>query len=137
MDGTENLNGNLPSLPEILEGTAEKSSIRKLLQACVENEKPTIETETIQRNFGNRQNGNRDNPKKLWNRQKQAGKQQTRKKPEHATQNWRPKLRKARNGNLHKNGNLTLKKTKKLVENGEKTTCSGLTADTEMNEFSI
>ena len=38
MDGTENLNGNLPSLGR---KPQEKSSIRKLLQACVEHELDT------------------------------------------------------------------------------------------------
>ena len=62
MDGTESLNGNLPSLPEILEGNRKKSqAYEKLLQACVENEKPTMETETIQRNFGRQ--GQKSSPK--------------------------------------------------------------------------
>ena len=53
----------------------EKSNIRKLLQACVENEKPTMETETIQRNFGNRQETDRKttNPKKIQNTRHKTG----------------------------------------------------------------
>ena len=96
MDGTENLNGNLPSLPEILEVN------RKM-----------------------RNPGNRDNPKNFGTDRKQIGKQQTRKKSKaHDTKLagqtakgpfWKP-AQKRKPGT---------EKTKKFAENGKKTTCSG------------
>ena len=96
MDGTENLNGNLPSLPEILEGNRKKS---QAYENCC---KPVWKMRNPQ--------WNRDNPKELWKPTKNRQENNKPAKPKHTTQNWQAKLRKARNGNLHKSGNLTLKK---------------------------
>ena len=77
-------------------------------------------------------NGNRDNSKELW---KPTGNRQENNKPEknpkHTTQNWQAKLRKARNGNLHKNGNLTLQK-KEVCRKWREYVFWRLTADTEI-----
>ena len=79
------------------------------LQACVENEKPTMETETIQKNFGNRQETDRKTNRK--------------KSKTHDT-----------HGNLHENGNLTLKG---FAENGKNSTCSGETCSRHRNRHKI
>ena len=75
MDGTENLNG-----------LAKPSrNVWSILQACVENEKPTMETETIQRNFGNRQKTDKQQTKIQSTRHKTG----------------RPNCERPDNGNLH------------------------------------
>ena len=90
MDGTENLNGNLPSLPEILEGNRKKSQAyenccKPVWKMRNPQWKPRQSKGTLESD--RKQTGKTTNPQKIQ---------------KHTTQNWQTKLRKARNGNLHK-----------------------------------